>query len=70
VIAHETGFSEFLPTGEGLFSFSTEDDVLSAMEAVAADYQRHSRAARRIAEEHFDSHTVLPLLLQRVGMCS
>ena len=67
VIAQDTGFSRFLPTGEGLFSFETVDDVLTAIERLRADYTRHSRAARSLAEEHFDSAAVLSELLRNVG---
>jgi hypothetical protein len=67
VIAQETGFSRFLPSGEGLFAFTTSDDVLASIEALERDYPRHARAARSIAEEHFDSDKVLTRLLQRIG---
>jgi hypothetical protein len=67
VIAQETGFSRFLPTGEGLFAFEGVDDALGAIETVRADYGRHARAARRLAEELLDSNRVLPRLLERVG---
>lgn len=67
VIAQETGWSRGLPAGEGLFSFSTADDVLSAIDAMNDDYARHARAARAIAAEYFDSDVVLPRLLQAVG---
>jgi hypothetical protein len=67
VIAQETGFSPYLPTGEGLFAFRTEDDVLAAIQALRSDYDRQSRAARAIAAEYFDSDKVLGNLLQTVG---
>ena len=67
VIAQETGFSRFLPTGEGLLAFSTTDQAVEAIEAVRGDYRRHARAARAIAEEIFDSDRVLPALLAAVG---
>jgi hypothetical protein len=67
VIAQETGFSDFLPTGEGLFAFNNEDDVLDAIQELRSDYARHARAARDIAEEYFDSRKVLSTLLERVG---
>jgi len=67
VIAQETGFSRFLPTGEGLFAFTTEDQALFAIEELRGDYKRHAAAARAIAEEHFDSDRVLTRLLERVG---
>ena len=70
VIAQETGFSRFLPSGEGLFSFTTCDDVLSAIEAINGDYRRQSRTAWDIAQEYFDSDKVLTRLLQEVGVAS
>jgi hypothetical protein len=67
VIAQETGFSRYLPTGEGLLSFQTEDDALAAVEEIERDYDRHSKAARALAQEHFDSDRVLARLVERVG---
>jgi hypothetical protein len=67
-VAQETGFSRFLPTGEGLFAFETADDASAAIAAIVGDYERHSRAARAIAEEYFDASRVLPQLLERVGV--
>ena len=67
VIAQETGFSHFLPTGEGLFAFERSDEVLTGIEALRRDYTRHAQAARAIAEEYFDSDKVLARLLQRIG---
>jgi hypothetical protein len=68
VIAQDTAFGKFLPTGEGLFAFNTLDEILAAFEAVCSDYQRHSRAARGIAEECFRAETVLTKLLDDVGV--
>ncbi len=66
VITQETGFSNVLPTGEGLFAFSTLDDVAAAVDRIATNYSRHSRAARTIAVESFDYRVVLPQLLAQV----
>jgi hypothetical protein len=68
VIAQDTAFDRSLPTGEGLFAFNTVDEILEAFEAICADYQRHSRAARRIAEEYFRAETVLAKLLDELGV--
>jgi hypothetical protein len=67
VVAQDTGFGEALPTGAGLFAFSETDEVLAAVEALRADYGRHARAARAIAEEYLDSRRVLSRLLQEAG---
>jgi len=68
VITQDTGFGRVLPTGEGLFAFNTIDEAQAAVEAVTADYERHSRAARNIAAEYFASERVLPALLKDLGL--
>jgi hypothetical protein len=67
VVAQDTGFVAYLPTGEGLFAFSTVDEAVAAMEAVEQDYARHCRRAREIAEECFRSEQVLGTLLDLAG---
>jgi hypothetical protein len=67
VIAQETGFSPFLPSGMGLLAFESSDDVLAGIAALQADYGAHARAARALAEEYFDSDKVLTRLLDLVG---
>jgi hypothetical protein len=64
VVTQDTGFGTVLPTGEGLFAFDTMDELLAAFEAIEADYERHSRAARQIAAEYFRAETVLAQLLE------
>ncbi len=68
VINQDTGFSNVFPTGEGLFAFSTMDEILAAVEAINSDYQRHSRAAEEIAREYFAHDVVLGRLLRDVGV--
>lgn len=67
VITQDTGFGTVLPTGEGLFAFNTMEDILVAFEAINADYERHSKAARAIAEQYFRAETVLAKLLGDLG---
>jgi hypothetical protein len=68
VIAQNTGFDTVLPTGEGLFGFDTLEEAVGAFEAIESDYERHSRAAREIAEEYFRAETVLARLLEDLGL--
>ena len=63
VITQASGFERWLPTGQGLFAFSSIDGAASALTQIEQDYQAHSRAARSIAERHFDSTKVLGQLL-------
>lgn len=68
VITQDTGFDTVLPVGEGLFAFTTMDDVLAAFERIASDYERHSGAALDIAQQYFRAETVLARLLQDLGL--
>jgi hypothetical protein len=68
VITQDTGFGSVLPTGEGLFAFNTMDEILAAFELINADYEKHSRAARAIAEEYFKAETVLATMLENLGL--
>ena len=66
VLAQETGFSESLPTGEGLVAFDSIDSAVAGVRTIANDLTTHGRAARRIAEEYFDSDIVLANLLSEL----
>jgi hypothetical protein len=68
VITQETGFSNILPTGEGLFSFSTMDEILAAIEAINSDYPKHCRRAAEIAREYFNYDVVLNRFLSELGV--
>ncbi|MEX2658824.1 MAG: hypothetical protein WD232_03930 [Acidimicrobiales bacterium] len=68
VVTQDTGFSEFLPTGEGLFAFDTSDDAAAAMLEVERDWDRHAKAAAGIARDHFDADMVLGSLLAELGV--
>ena len=65
-VVQDTGPSSFLPNGEGMFRFSTMEEAVEALAAVDADYERHCRAAREVAEEYFDSDKVLTRLINVV----
>ena len=56
-----------LPTGIGLFAFSTVEAACAAAEELRLDYRRHADAARSLAEEYFDSDRVLTRLLEKLG---
>jgi hypothetical protein len=63
VVVQDTGFSSVLPTGRGLHAFSTEDGAAAAIEAVEADYEAETKAAREVALAHFDARQVLSRLI-------
>ena len=68
VITQETGFSSFIETGRGLFSFSNVDDVREAVARINGDYARQSIGAIETAYEYFDADTVLRKLAGDIGV--
>ena len=68
VVTQDTAFGNILPVGRGLFAFRNMDDILTAIETIEGDYDRHSRAAREIAQEYFATENVLRSLMERVGL--
>jgi hypothetical protein len=68
VITQDTGFDQFIPTGDGLFAFNSMDEILTAFESIHSDYAKHSRASRELAEEYFRAETVLAKLLDDLGI--
>lgn len=65
-VVQSTGFESTLPTGCGLLAFSDVDEAADAVRAVERDYEAQCRAARRLAEDHFDSDKVLARLLDEL----
>ena len=68
VITQETGLGDVLPTGKGLFAFTTMEEIVVAAEAIQADYRAHSMAAREIARDFFRAEGVLGRLLGDLGL--
>jgi hypothetical protein len=68
VVVQDTGFSEIIPTGEGLLTFSNAEQAAEAVMTVESDYRHHQEKARAIAKEFFDSGVVLTGILNTIGL--
>jgi hypothetical protein len=68
VVMQETGWSEHLPCGEGLFAVRTLEEAAAALEEVERDWPRHSRRARELAEEYLDAGKAFPRFLDELGV--
>jgi hypothetical protein len=66
-IVQDTGFTRFIPAGEGVLAFSTMDEAAGAIDRVTSDPGRHALAAREIAAEYFDSGKVLKRLIEEAS---
>jgi hypothetical protein len=68
VVLQDTGWSDFLPTGRGLFSFTTTEQAQAALRDIEDDPLAHATAARKIAAENFDGARVLDRFLSDAGV--
>ena len=66
VVVQDTGFSEIIPTGEGILAFREPGEAVRAVRDVEANYAAHCQAARRLAHRYFGSDQVLGQLLEDV----
>jgi len=66
VLLQETGFSEVIETGRGLFCFNSTDEVIATMIEINLDYAKHCSYAREIAESFFNSDKILTSLLNEL----
>jgi hypothetical protein len=68
VVLQDTGFSEHLPCGRGLFAVDTMDDAADAIEQIRTNYETHSKAAREIAKEFLATRRILGQLLRSLNI--
>jgi hypothetical protein len=62
-VVQHTGPSRFLPDRDGLLRFKTPAEAAACLQEAATNYDHHARAARELAEEHFDAAKVARHLL-------
>ncbi len=62
-VVADTGWRDWLPEGEGLFTYADADDAARALEEIRSDPGRHARSARKLAEEHFEAADVCSAML-------
>ena len=68
VVTQDTGFGLRLPTGRGLFAFSTLEEAHDAVEAINGDLVDHRAGAYDVAREFFDHEVVLSPILDQLGV--
>jgi hypothetical protein len=68
VVVQDTGFTHHIPTGAGLFAFSTLEEAVQAIERIEHRLDFHQRAACSLAQKYFASEHVLAQLLSEIGL--
>ena len=67
-LVQDTGFGRSLPVGAGLLAFASLEEAANGAAEIMGEYGGHSRAARALAEEHFDSDVVLARFCDQAGI--
>lgn len=68
VVLQDTGFSDVLPTGDGVLVFSNLQEAADAVARVERNYDHHRQAALDFARNHLDARIVLTDILNRIKM--
>jgi hypothetical protein len=63
VLTQDTGFTQWLPAGQGVLAFSNPEEALIGIDSINSSYAAHCASAREIAEAYFDSSVVLNRLI-------
>jgi hypothetical protein len=67
-LVQDTGFSDILPTGRGLLTFTTLDEAVAGADDIVRDHDEHAAAARRIAAEWVAAERILPRFCEEAGI--
>jgi hypothetical protein len=67
-IVQETGWSDYIPAGDGLLAFSTLEEAVEAIADVNDHYAEHQAAARALAGQYFEAKKVCADLLVQAGL--
>jgi hypothetical protein len=68
VVIQDTGFSRFIPTGEGILAINNQEEAQAAIQKVESNYAKHQRAALNLAHDYFDSTLVIGRMLKEIGL--
>ena len=67
-VVQETGWSEYIPSGDGLLAFSTLEEAVDAIADINDHYAEHQAAARALAQQFFEAKKVCADLLAQAGL--
>jgi hypothetical protein len=65
-VVQDTGWSKFIPTGQGLFAFSTTEEAIDGLNRIAADPYLHRAAAYEMARQYLAPDKVLPKMIESI----
>lgn len=63
VLLQETGWSKWLPEGQGLVAFRSPEEAVEKVKEIEKNYEQHRKAALQLAEEHLSATRAIPKAL-------
>jgi hypothetical protein len=66
VVLQDTGFSEHLPCGRGLFAVADVEEATAAIDEIRGNYKHHSSWARELSIEYLDAKKLMGRILDEV----
>ena len=66
VLLQETGWSRWLPEGQGLVAFRTPQEAAEKVREMDANHERHAQAAKALAEEHLAAEKAIGQALRHL----
>ncbi len=63
VLLQDTGWSKWLPEGEGLVAFRSLEEAVEKAQEIEKNYGAHARGAETVAREHLDARRSIPRAL-------
>lgn len=65
-VVQETGWSKFVPSGAGLFAFSTMQEAIDVLKQISGDPAKYRWAAYDVAREYLAPDKVLPPMIEAI----
>ncbi|GEO11779.1 glycosyltransferase [Segetibacter aerophilus] len=67
VITEETGWSKYIPSGNGVIAFDNISSAIEALKEINSNLPYHSKQAEQIARAYFSSDVVLLRMLEQLN---
>lgn len=68
IVLQDNGWSEYLPSGRGLFAVKNVEEAAEAISIIKKDYKQHGEWAYDIAREHLDATKLLKTMIGVIGI--
>ncbi len=65
-VVQDTGWSKYVPSGNGVIAFTTPEEAIAGLREVRAHYDRHCQAAYDVAEQYLSPKAVLAPMLDAI----